>query len=144
MVDGPWIDISAGPESGLECGVREKGSALRICRPMALSRASLLRVAQVLLQIAPKSRIGRRWMSILIIPSYFLAFLLGVAAPVWQPVSFFAVSLLVMIAVTLVYSIAQQKFCNATERPTTAFVTAAVAIQLSALAIVGFVLSVRR
>ena len=95
-------------------------------------------------QIAPKSRIGRRWMSLLIVPSYFLAFLLGVAVPVWQPVSFFVVSLLVMLVVTFLYSIAQQKFSNVTGRPTGAFVSTAIAIQLFALAATGFILSAGR
>ena len=83
-----------------------------------------------------------RWLRALNLPTYALAFLLGVAFPYWQPFSFFVVSLLTVLVYSFFLSRAVRSFlCNQSPRPVWQLVLAVVSAQLVVLSAALYALS---
>ena len=83
-----------------------------------------------------------RWLRVLNIPTYVLAFLLGVAFPYWQPFSFFLVSLVTMLGYSYFLSGAVHSFVRIQPpRPVWQLVLAVVSTQLVVLGIALYALA---
>ena len=75
-----------------------------------------------------------RWLRVLNIPTYLLAFLLGIAFPYWQPYAFFLVSLFVGLVYSFFLSRAVRSFLlTRPPRPAWQLALAVLASQLVVL-----------